>query len=40
MADGDEGFNCCGDVGQPGEVDPICWFTEMGHGPIPPDVKP
>ena len=21
------------------EVDPIIWFTEMGHGPVPPDVK-
>lgn len=21
------------------EVDPVCWFTEMGHGPIPADVK-
>lgn len=21
------------------EVDPIVWFTEMGHGPIPNDVK-
>lgn len=21
------------------EVDPIVWFTEMGHGPIPEDVK-
>jgi hypothetical protein len=20
------------------QVDPICWFTEMGHGPIPADV--
>lgn len=20
------------------EVDPICWFTEMGHGPIPADI--
>jgi len=20
------------------EVDPICWFTEMGHGPAPADV--
>ena len=92
MADGDGGFNCCGD-GQPDgeqacecikqdlehrvipcgsrkmagqertyrtttslwlsrtdfmlwskkeglQVDPICWFTEMRHGPIPPDVKP
>ncbi len=22
------------------EVDPIVWFTEMGHGPVPEDVKP
>jgi len=22
------------------EVDPIVWFTEMGHGPIPEDVTP
>ncbi|OPY56376.1 MAG: hypothetical protein A4E49_00242 [Methanosaeta sp. PtaU1.Bin112] len=22
------------------EVDPIIWFTEMGHGPIPEDVTP
>lgn len=21
------------------EVDPIVWFTEMGHGPVPQDVK-
>jgi len=21
------------------EVDPIIWFTEMGHGPIPEDVR-
>lgn len=21
------------------EVDPVIWFTEMGHGPIPADVK-
>ena len=20
-------------------VDPICWFTEMGHGPVPADVQ-
>lgn len=20
-------------------VDPICWFTEMGHGPVPDDVQ-
>lgn len=24
---------------QGSKVDPIVWFTEMGHGPIPPDVK-
>ena len=24
--------------GQGIEVDPIVWFTEMGHGPIPDDV--
>ena len=22
------------------EVDPIIWFTEMGHGPVPEDVTP
>ncbi len=22
------------------EVDPVVWFTEMGHGPVPEDVKP
>jgi hypothetical protein len=22
------------------EVDPIIWFTEMGHGPVPADVTP
>lgn len=24
---------------QGSKVDPIVWFTEMGHGPISPDVK-
>ena len=21
------------------ELDPICWFSEMGHGPVPADVQ-
>jgi hypothetical protein len=25
--------------GQGKELDPICWFTEMGHGPVPADVQ-
>jgi len=25
--------------GEDREVDPIIWFTEMGHGPLPSDVK-